>query len=132
MNAEIINVASTLHSHKFKSNTKEEAESALKFLELISLLGFYKNKLLDLTEIGLEGEFKDQDTLIVKSLYYAEKIRDKLDSKKINRQSLTKEITELENKIDKVFSRRLETIDQIALKKYATKALSILKSYIKS
>ncbi len=132
LNAEVVEVASTLHSHKFKANTKGEAESALKFLELLSLLGFYKNQVFGLTEVGLKGEFKDQDPLIEKSLYYAEKIRGKLDSKKINRESLTQEIEELENKVNKIFSRRLESIDQIALKKYSKKALSILKSYIKS
>jgi hypothetical protein len=132
LNVQIISVASTLHSHNFKSYTKEEAKSALKFLEIFSLLGFYKNQLFHLTEIGLQGKFKDKDPLIEKSIYYAEKIRDKLDSKKIDRESLKLEIKHLKKEINKIFSRRLDSIDQIALQKYLKKALSILKSYIKS
>jgi hypothetical protein len=132
LEAAIIIKANDLHSHKFKSNSKEEALDALKFLELFSLFGYYKTQVLDVKAIGLQGKYKDKDPLVEKSLFYAEQLRVQLDLKKTQQKIMKNEVKELESKITKIMSRRVTPVDQLALQKYVEKALGIVKSYVNS
>lgn len=128
LNPETIKAAAKLHQHRFRDYSKEEAISALKFLELTLLYGYYENLDLGITQEDMSDL---RDFLIEKSLGSAQKIWDQLDTKKITRETLLEEIDRLQKRTTKVLANRILKTEHPFFRKYIDKALLILKGYAK-
>jgi hypothetical protein len=127
LNPVVTKAGAELHEHRFRAYTKDEAIAALKFIELMTLYGYYENLILKLTEL----KDNDEDSIVVKTLISAQKIWNQLDTKKVTRVAMKDELERLEKSTKKMLGYRLQESEQMFFRKYLNKALKILNAYAK-
>lgn len=133
LNQLTIEAAGAVKTRRVVKYKEKDAIAALKFLELTLLYGFFENQTLELSKEGMEtgpGFLGSRDKLAEKTLGSAQKIWSQLGSKKALRKSLKIEVKQLQDRMHKVMTRRLQLSEFAFFEKHVTAAIDILKAYI--